>query len=152
MRLYLTQRRFVNEFIALLVPITQSGEVITSLSDDSIMIISMFTANYFPNFGGIISDAAMMKKILIALVALTTAALITSVYVSILQSPSRNTWLVITFSAYAAMVLLALGDILASKNIKGIEKLLWCFVVLFGNMVGVVVYILIAKKDARRRG
>ncbi len=83
--------------------------------------------------------------ILVVLSALTTMV---AAYLTVLQSEMRSTFFTIALFIYGALFLLALFDILSSRIYSGKEKLLWTLAVLFGNVLGVLLYILVGRKQA----
>ena len=89
-----------------------------------------------------------LKTPLLILVVLSALTTMVAAYLTVLQSEMRSTFFTIALFIYGALFLLALFDILSSRIYSAKEKLLWTLAVLFGNVLGVLLYILVGRKQA----
>lgn len=88
-----------------------------------------------------------IKTLLLIFVILSAVSTVVAASLTVMsQSSIRGTFYTIALSMYAALALLAIFDIVRSKIYTGKEKLLWSIVVLFGNILGVLIYLLFAKR------
>lgn len=92
------------------------------------------------------------KNILLIFIILTAVSTVVAASLTVMtQSSIRSTFYTIALCMYAALALLAIFDIVNSRYFTSREKLLWSLVVLFGNILGVLVYILIGKKEIAKQ-
>ena len=82
-----------------------------------------------------------LKTPLLVLAVLSAVTTMVAAYLKLIHSNSQDIFLTIV------LFVLALLDILSSRAYSAKEKVLWIIVVLFGNALGVLLYILIGNKQ-----
>ncbi len=88
-----------------------------------------------------------LKSLLFILVILSALTTMVAAYLTLIHSDIRGTFLTIALSMYGALFLLAFIDILSSRIYSTKEKALWTLAVLFGNSLGVLMYLLVGRKQ-----
>lgn len=88
-----------------------------------------------------------IKGLLLILVVLSALTTMVAAYLKLIHSDIGGTFLTIALLMYGALFLLALIDILSSRIYSAKEKVLWTLAVLFGNALGVLIYLLVGRKQ-----
>ncbi len=88
-----------------------------------------------------------LKTPLLVLAVLSAVTTMVAAYLKLIHSNSLDTFLTIAVVMYGVLFVFALLDILSSRAYSAKEKVLWIIVVLFGNALGVLLYILIGNKQ-----
>lgn len=88
-----------------------------------------------------------LKTPLLILAVLSSLTIMVAAYLKLIHSNIQDTFITVAFIIYATLFLLALFDIFSSRIYSAKEKALWTMVVLFGNFIGVLLYILLGRKQ-----
>lgn len=92
-----------------------------------------------------------IRSLLIALLILSFVVTIIAASLTVMTTSRgvRSIFYTIALCCYTVLLILVVFDIVRSKTLNINEKFLWCFAALLGGALGVLIYLLVGKKEQK---